>query len=133
GGGSAQGLGGVVFRRRTARGKPVWEVDTGKDYGMVQNFFGVGRAPVGEGDLLIVQIGGSPPGSDEIDFARLKGNGTCVVAFDKRTGKEKWRTSRELASYASPVLATIGKKHWCFVFARGGLIALRPPTGQAEL
>jgi len=123
---------GMLYCLRTADGKPLWKVDTRKDYGMVQNFFGVGSAPVIEGDLLIVQIGGSPPGSDEIDFARLKGNGTCVVAFDKRTGKEKWRTSRELASYASPVLATIGKKRWCFVFARGGLIALDPATGKEE-
>src|SRR5262249_48699776 len=65
-------------------------------------------------------------------FGRLKGNGTGVVAFDKRTGKEKWRVSNELASYASPVLATIGKKRLCFVFARGGLVAVDLATGKEE-
>ena len=57
------------------------------EFGVVQNFFGVGSTPVVEGDLLIVQIGGSPKGSDDVDFDDLKGNGTGVVAFDKYTGK----------------------------------------------
>src|SRR6266511_4396339 len=80
---------GMLYCLRTADGKPLWKVDTKKDYGIVQNFFGVGSAPVVEGDLLIVQTGGSPPDSDPDQFARVKGNGTGVVAFDKRTGKEK--------------------------------------------
>jgi len=121
---------GMLHCVRTSDGKLLWKVDTKKDYGIVQNFFGVGSAPVVEGDLLIVQVGGSPPGSDEVDFARVKGNGSGVVAFDKRTGKEKWRVSKEVASYATPVLATIGNKRWCFVFARGGLVAVDPAKGK---
>ena len=53
----------------------------------MQNFFGVSSAPVVEGNLLIVQIGGSPKDSDPRDFENLKGNGSGVVAFDKYTGK----------------------------------------------
>src|SRR5258708_5636617 len=123
---------GMLHCLRTSDGKPLWKVDTRKDYGFVQNFFGVGSAPVVEGNLVIVQVGGSPPGSDEVDFARIKGNGSAVVAFDKRTGKEKWRVSRELASYSSPVLATVGKKRLCFVFARGGLVAVDLASGKEE-
>ncbi len=47
-------------------------------------------------------------------FEDLKGNGTGLVAFDKYTGKVKYKVSDELASYSSPVLATIGKRRWCF-------------------
>jgi outer membrane protein assembly factor BamB len=123
---------GMLHCVNTGDGKLVWKVDTKKEYGVVQNFFGVGSAPVIEGDLLIAQVGGSPKGSDEVDFAKVKGNGTGVVAFDKRTGKEKWRLSDELASYSVPVLATIDKRRWCFVFARGGLIGLDPASGKQD-
>src|SRR5439155_22950148 len=50
---------------RCKDGKPEWRVDTREDFGIIQNFFGVASHPVIEDDLLIVQIGGSPPGSDK--------------------------------------------------------------------
>ena len=84
------------------------KVDTQAEFGVVQNFFGVASAPVIEKDLLIVQVGGSPKGSDEVSFARLKGNGSGIVAFDKMTGEVKYRATDELSSYSSPVLATVG-------------------------
>jgi len=117
---------------RVTDGKLVWQVDTVKDFGVHQNFFGVGSTPVLEGDLLLVQVGGSPKGSEDVDFARLKGNGSGLVAFDKYTGKVKYQTTDELASYAGPVLATIDKKRWCFLFARGGLVGLDPANGKIE-
>jgi outer membrane protein assembly factor BamB len=113
-------------------GTVLWKVDTRSKFGVVQNFFGVGAAPVIEGDLLIVQVGGSPPKSDEVEFGLLKSNGSAVVAFDKRSGAVKWQAGDELASYASPVLATIGNRRWCFVFARGGLLGLDPATGKVD-
>ncbi|MBY0231898.1 MAG: PQQ-like beta-propeller repeat protein, partial [Gemmataceae bacterium] len=113
-------------------GKVVWKVDTEKEFGVIQNFFGVGSTPVVEGDLLLVQVGGSPKGSDETPFDELKANGTGMVAFDKRTGKVKWKALDELASYSSPVLATVGKRRLCLLLGRGGLHALDPRTGKAE-
>jgi len=85
-----------------------------------------------EGDLLLVQVGGSPKGSEDINFLDLKGNGTGLVAFNKYTGKIKYKVSDELASYSSPVLATIGKRRWCLLFARGGLVGLDPATGKID-
>jgi outer membrane protein assembly factor BamB len=121
---------GMLHCVRAGNGKLAWKVNTKTKFGVVQNFFGVGSTPVIEGNLLIAQIGGSPRGSDNVPFDELKGNGTGVVAFDKYDGKVKWQTSDELASYAGPVLATIGKRRWCFVFARGGLLGLEPATGK---
>jgi outer membrane protein assembly factor BamB len=112
--------------------KPLWKVDTQAEFGVVQNFFGVASAPVIEKDLLIVQVGGSPKGSDEVSFARLKGNGSGIVAFDKMTGEVKYRATDELSSYSSPVLATVGDRRWCFVLARGGLVGLDPATGKVD-
>ena len=99
------GAEGMLHCVRAADGKLVWKVDTRDRFGVVQNFFGVGSTPVVEGDLLLVQVGGSPAGSDRVDFADLKGNGSGLVAFDKYTGQVKYRVTDELASYASPVLA----------------------------
>jgi hypothetical protein len=77
-------------------------------------------------------VGGSPKGSDKVDFPDLKPNGTALVAFDKYTGDVKYRVGDELASYSSPMLATIDKRRWCFVFARGGLLALEPASGKVD-
>jgi outer membrane protein assembly factor BamB len=123
---------GVLHCLQIRDGKLLWKVDTRSEYGIVQNFFGVGTAPVVEGDLVIAQVGGSPKGSEEVDFDKLKGNGTGVVAWDKKTGKEKWRLSNELASYSSPTLATIDGRRWCFVLTRSGLLAFNPANGKED-
>ena len=126
------GAEGMLHCVRAVDGKRVWQVDTVKQFGVVQNFFGVGSTPVIEGDLLITQVGGSPPGSPETYSGRVRGNGSGVVAFDKRTGRVRYKISDELASYSSPVLATIGKRRWCFVLARGSLIGFDPSTGKID-
>jgi outer membrane protein assembly factor BamB len=126
------GVEGMLHCLNANTGKLVWKIDTVAEFGIVQNFFGVGSTPIVEGDLLIVQVGGSPAGSKDADFADLKGNGTGVVAFEKTTGKVRYKISDELASYASPVLATIDGRRWAFVFARGGLLAFEPKNGKID-
>lgn len=111
-------------------GKPVWKVNTVADFGVVQNFFGVGAAPVVEGDLLLAQVGGSPKG-ERIDPDQ-KNNGTALIAFDKLTGKVKYQIGDDLASYSVPTLATIDGKRWCFVLARSGLLGIDPAAGKVR-
>jgi outer membrane protein assembly factor BamB len=126
------GAEGMLHCLRLADGELLWKVDTQSDFRLIQNFFGVGSTPVVENDLLIVQVGGSPRGSEDASFSRLKGNKSGIVAFEKRTGKVKYRVTDELASYSSPVLATIGERRWCFVLARGGLVGLDPASGEVD-
>jgi len=121
---------GMLFCLGVTDGKVVWKVDTKAKFGVVQNFFGAGSPPVVEGDLLLVQIGGSPPKSPPITSEMTEPNGSALVAFDKFTGAVKYRTGDELASYAAPRLATIDGKRWCFLFARGGLLGLDPADGK---
>lgn len=123
---------GILHCVRAADGKQVWKVDTRAAFGVIQNFFGVGSTPVVEGDLLIVQVGGSPNGSEDVPFEALKGNGTGIVAFDKLTGKVKYHITNELAGYAGPALATIGERRWCFVFGRSGLTGFDPAHGKVD-
>ena len=126
------GAEGVLHCLTVADGKPVWKIDTTKVYHVHQNFFGVGSVPVVEGDLLIVAVGGSPKGPRPIDLRDARGNGSGIVAFDKRTGKEVYRATDELASYASPTVVTIGGRRLGLYFARGGLVGFDPKTGKQE-
>ncbi|HEV2948379.1 MAG TPA: PQQ-binding-like beta-propeller repeat protein, partial [Gemmataceae bacterium] len=121
---------GMLHCLNAADGQLIWKLDTQSEFHVVQNFFGVGSAPVIEGDLLIVQVGGSLKGDN--NEGPQKGNGSGVVCFDKLTGKVRYKISDELASYSSPTLATINGRRWCFVLARGGLIAFDPVTGKID-
>jgi outer membrane protein assembly factor BamB len=127
------GAEGMLHCLRAEDGKLIWKVDTVADFHVRQNFFGVGSTPVIEGDLLIAQVGGSPK-DDPAPNARFgpRGADSGIVAFDKYMGKVRYHVTDELASYASPVLATIDGRRWCFVLARGGLVGLEPTTGKIE-
>lgn len=127
------GVEGMLHCLRAEDGKLIWRVDTFADFHVRQNFFGVGSTPVIEGDLLIAQVGGSPE-NDPAPNARFapRGADSGIVAFDKYTGKVRYHVTDELAAYAVPVLATIDDRRWCFVFARGGLVALEPASGKVH-
>lgn len=126
------GVEGMLHCVSAKDGAILWKVDTAKDFNVIQNFFGVGSTPIIEGDLLLVMVGGSPAGSSERDFAELKGNGSAIVAFDKMTGKVKYKLGDELASYASPVIADVAGRRLCFAFCRGGLLAFDPKSGKTD-
>jgi outer membrane protein assembly factor BamB len=126
------GVEGRLRAHRVYDGGLVWEVDTNREFGVVQNFFGVGSTPIVEGDLLIAMVGGSPADPPSLWSGELRGNGSAIVAFDKRTGEVAYQSGDELASYASPIIATIGSRRWGFAFARGGLVGFEPTTGKID-
>lgn len=129
------GAEGALHCVRVSDGKGLWEVDTTAQFNVVQNFFGVASTPAVEGDLLIVQIGGSPPGSPKDIWAangRPASNGSGIVAFNKYTGEVVYQIVDELASYASPVFSTIDGRRWGFAFLRGGLVGFEPETGKID-
>ncbi len=124
------GVDGQLICLDAFHGNEIWKIDTQDKYHFRQNFFGVASTPIVYGDLLLVAIGGSPKELHVDDFRDLKGNGSGIVAFDKKTGQERYAITNELASYSSPTLATIRGQPWGLYFARGGLIAFRPKTGK---
>ena len=129
------GADGMLHCVSVSDGKRLWEVDTMAKFHVVQNFFGVASAPAVEGELLIVQIGGSPPGSpDDIWEAngRPDTNGSGIVAFNKHTGEVVYQIADELASYASPIFTTIDGRRWGFAFLRGGLVGFEPASGVID-
>ena len=129
------GAEGMLHCLRVTDGQLIWKIDTREEFGVVQNFFGVGSTPVVEGDLLICMIGGATEDSLDLPPAqldRVEGNGSGIVAFDKFTGEVNYKITDELASYAAPQLATIDGRRWCFAFARGGLVGFNPEMGKVD-
>ena len=129
------GAEGMLHCVNTTNGKPIWNVDTVQQFNVVNNFFGIASAPAVEDDLLIVQIGGSPPGTPKDIWAsrgRPKPNGRGIVAFNKFTGDVIYQIADELTSYASPIFADINGRRWGFAFMRGGLIGFEPRTGNID-
>jgi outer membrane protein assembly factor BamB len=123
-------------------GKVVWQRDTAREWNVPEPFFGVGSTPLLEGEKLMVMVGGQPNSS--------------VVALDARTGKTlwesvgqktwegvrtigwraeapyKWTGEEKLASYSSPVAATIHGQRHILCFTRQGLVSVNPTNGSVN-
>jgi len=129
------GVAGMLHCLKVTDGEVLWKLNTMTKFGVVPNFFGIASAPVVEDDLLIVAVGGSPAESQGLPVGQLdqvQPNGTGIVAFNKFTGEVEYTVGDELASYASPVLATIDGRRWGFAFMRGGLIGFDPKSGKQD-
>ena len=137
------GADGVLLCLDRKTGAPVWRRETQKDFDVPEAFFGVGSSPVLEDGKLIVQVGGQPDSN--------------IVAFDAATGKTLWQNGgaktwdgalmkgwpgepfvkwdsahpafQKMASYCTPVLATIHGRRHVLTVTRQGLISLDPATG----
>lgn len=97
-------------------GKPMWKAELGKlaTFGM-----GVGTSPILYDNLVIVQ-------GDEDN-----GAASFMVAVDKKTGKEVWRTARKVqASWATPLLVTNAKRSQIITTGNEFVIAYDPATGK---
>lgn len=130
------GAEGMLFCLRADDGTLLWQCDTLRRFGFVRTVWGVGSTPVIEQNLLLVIVGGSPvedQGIPPTELERVRGNGTGIVAFDKFTGEVKYTLTNELASYASPVVATVCGRRQCFAFCRGGVVIFYPGTGVVNL
>ncbi|HEY6168817.1 MAG TPA: PQQ-binding-like beta-propeller repeat protein [Verrucomicrobiae bacterium] len=98
------------------KGTLVWKKDLAEDYKLVEQP-NVTSCPLIEGDLLIILLGGKP--------------GACVVAFDKRTGKEVWRALDDPPrSFSSPIIISAGGKRQLIVWTPKAVTSLNPATGE---
>ena len=92
-------------------GDIAWKVDTLKEFNAPNLFFGISTSPLVEGDTVVVMVGGKNAG---------------VVAVDKATGKTRWQTSSDPASYASPVAVGTGVDRQIMTLTGSHLRAVSP-------
>ena len=106
---------GHLFCLDAAKGEVVWEKSLAKAYG-VQEFTGITASPLIEGELLILQICAKPA--------------ACVVAFDKKSGKEVWKALDDSFTYSSPIILTAGGKKQLIIWTQEAVTSLDPTTGK---
>jgi outer membrane protein assembly factor BamB len=97
-------------------GKPAWKAAIGKvgTLGM-----GAATSPVLYENLVIMQ-------ADEEE-----GKKSAIVALDKKTGKEVWRTPRKVqVSWATPLLVHTGKRTELIASGTESVVSYDPATGR---
>ncbi|MFV2067893.1 MAG: PQQ-binding-like beta-propeller repeat protein [Pirellulales bacterium] len=98
-----------------ATGAVLWKWDLRQEYQIRMPMWGLAAAPIVDQNLLIVQVGGS--------------EGSCIVAFDKRSGAERWRALDDRASYAAPLIIERAGQRLFICWTGDHLVGMNPQTG----
>lgn len=106
-------------------GDEVWQRDTYEDFCSKrpkrgeppEGYFGFGSAPIVEGDALLLNVGGGDADAG-------------IVAFNLKTGATVWKSTKERASYSSPVAANIGGRRHLIFATRLSVLSVDPTNGQ---
>jgi outer membrane protein assembly factor BamB len=116
-GGRAYSLGAVghLFCFDAARGAVLWSRDLNREYRIRMPTWGIAAAPLIDGDLVIVQIGGS--------------DNACLVAFDKKSGKERWHALGDGANYSAPIMVRQADRRVLICRTADRVVGLDPQSG----
>ena len=116
--GRAYSLGtmGHLFYFDAAKGNVLWSKDPKADYDARVPIWGIAAAPLVEKDLLIVQVGGK--------------DNACLIAFDKVTGREKWRALSDRASYSAPIIIEQAGRRVLVCWTGDSVAGLDPMSGE---
>jgi outer membrane protein assembly factor BamB len=101
-----------------ATGEVVWARDTVKDFKGRVPTWGHACSPLLDGGRLVVQVGGRPD--------------ACLVALDRGTGKELWRSLPDRPGYSSPVLLELDKGRLLVYWTPEHVAGLGPETGKVR-
>ena len=97
-------------------GKVRWKRDFNADFSTRTPIWGYSGHPLVEGDHVVCMVGGA---------------GSAVVAFDRRTGKEAWRSlTASEPGYAPPTILEEGGKRRVLTWDADTIAALDPGTGK---
>lgn len=80
---------GHLFCLNAASGDVVWEKNLLREYDTTVPMWGITAAPLIEGDLLIVPACGED---------------AYLIAFDSKTGEEKWKALSDGGNYSAPIV-----------------------------
>ena len=98
----------------TVHGKLVWKRNLKEEFQMPGT--SVDTSPLIEGDLLILLLGGK--------------GGAGVVALDRSTGREVWRSLEEALTWSSPIVIKAGGVRQLIVWTQQSVSSLNPANGR---
>jgi outer membrane protein assembly factor BamB len=99
-----------------ASGRVLWKKDLVKEYGVRMPIWGIAAAPLVEGELLILHVGGAPE--------------ACLVALDRKTGEKRWTALADPASYSAPIVIEQAGRRVLVCWTGERLAALDPTSGK---
>lgn len=116
--GRAYSLGtmGHLFCFDAATGEVLWKKEPVEDFRVQLPTWGIPAAPLVEGDLVILQIGGE--------------DGACIVALDKRTGRRRWAALDDKPSYSSPIVIDQAGRRVLVCWTGPRVVGLDAATGE---
>lgn len=107
---------GNLFCFDAKTGFVLWQRDLNLEYQIKMPIWGIASTPLIFENKIIIQIGGSLSAS--------------VIALDKNSGKEIWRSMNDKISYSAPVLIQQAGKPVVVVWTADNLNGLDPETGK---
>lgn len=115
--GRAYSLGamGHFFCFDAASGEIVWQCNLNHEYKVRMPIWGLAASPLIDNDVVILQVGGE---------------GACIVALDRETGKERWRSMEDDASYAAPVIIEQAGRRVLLCWTGQHVAGLDPASGK---
>ncbi len=119
------GAAGVLHCLTLDRGEKLWSRKLAIDFDAPDGYFGAGSTPVVVNGMVVVNVGGSKGG---------------IVGLALESGETKWATTKESASYSSPIALDrdgisgallITRMHLMFVDAENGAAKTLLPFGRS--
>ena len=111
----ALGGDGNLICADAATGSKIWEKHLLKRYGGRNINWGISESPLVDGNRLIVNAGGP---------------GASIVALDKMTGKELWKTQSDEAGYSSAVAVDIEGVRQYLLFTGEAAVGVLATNGE---
>lgn len=99
-----------------ATGEILWMHDLHEEYEIEMPMWGIAGAPLVYDDLVIQHTGGA--------------KGACVVAFDIKTGRERWRSLDDRAGYSAPIVIQQADRDVVVCWTGDSVSGLAPDDGS---
>ncbi len=115
----ALGAQGQLYALGVQDGEERWHVDLIKTFGARIPTWGISMAPLVEGDLLLVDVGGAGSNS--------------IVALNKKTGETVWTTSAgrdDGAGYSAPLPIEVDGVRQIVFFLAAKVVGVAPADGR---
>src|SRR5262245_44844663 len=97
-------------------GAVVWKKDPMLDLDIEMPRYGVSASPLIEGDVVIISAGARPDGT--------------AIAFDRKTGAERWRALDDRPAYSAPIVLEVCCKRQVILWTGANVNSLDPATGD---